>query len=68
MIKIKRKFYIVDDFVVKAFVDINIIKSKSIILDIKKNVIIMNLYKNIQISFTSVTHRPRIRFTIFNNN
>ena len=48
IIKIKRDFYIVDDFVIKAFVEINIMKSKNIILDIEKNVIIIDLYKNIQ--------------------
>lgn len=47
IIKIKRKFYIVDDFIIKALIDINIIKSKDIIFDIKKNIIIIKLYKNI---------------------
>ena len=36
IIKIKIKFYIVDDLAIKALVDINIIKSKNIIFDIKK--------------------------------
>ena len=35
IIKIKRKFYIVDDFAIKAFIDIDIIKLKDIGLDIK---------------------------------
>ena len=51
IIKVKREFHIIDDFVIKAFVNINIIKSESIILDIKKNVIIIDLYKNIQFFF-----------------
>ena len=68
IIKIKREFYIVDDLVVKALIDINIIKSKDIILDIKKNIIIIDLYKNIQISFIFINHRPQTRVTIFNNN
>ena len=51
IIKIKKEFYIVDDLAIKALVDINIIKSKDIILDIEKNVIIIDLYKNTQISF-----------------
>ena len=58
IIKIKRKLYIVDDFVIKALVDIEIIKSKDIILDIKKNVIIIDLYKDIQILFIFINHRP----------
>ena len=68
IIKIKKEFHIVDDFIIKAFVDINIIKLKDMILDIKKDVIIIDLYKNIQISFIFVNHRSRTRTTIFNNN
>ena len=45
--KIKKEFYIVDDLAVKALIDINIIKSKDMILDIKKNVMIIDLYKDI---------------------
>ena len=68
IIKIKKEFYIVDNLVVKAFVDINIIKSKDIVLDIKKNVIIIDLCKNIQFFFIFINHRSLIRVTIFNNN
>ena len=67
-IKIKREFYIVDDLVIKALIDINIMKLKNIILDIEKNVIIIDLYKNIQIFFILINHRSRTRITIFNNN
>ena len=68
IIKIKREFYIVDDFVIKALIDIDIIKSENMILDIKKNVIIIDSYKNIQILFIFINHRSHIRVTIFNNN
>ena len=68
IIKIKREFYIVDDFAIKALVDINIIISKDIIFDIKKNVIIIDLYKNIQIFLISINYYSRIQITIFNNN
>ena len=47
IIKIEIFFYIVDDLAVKALIDIDIIKSKDMILDIGKNVIIIDLYKNI---------------------
>ena len=66
--KIKREFHIVDDLIIKALIDINIIKSKNIILDIGKNVIIIDLCKNIQIFFIFVNYRSQIRATIFNNN
>ena len=68
IIKIKKGFHIVDDLIIKTFVDINIIKSKDMVFDIKKNVIIIGLYKNIQISFIFINHRSQTRFTIFNNN
>ena len=66
--RVEKEFYIVDDFVIKTLVDINIMKPKDIVLDIEKNVIIIDLYKNIQISFIFINHRSRIRATIFNNN
>ena len=66
--KIKKEFYIVDDLIVKILIDINIIKSEDMILDIKKNIIIIDSYKNIQIFFIFINHRPQIRVTIFNNN
>ena len=68
IIKVKREFHIVDDLVVKALIDINIMKSKGMILDIEKNVIIIDLCKNIQILFIFINHRSQIRVTIFNNN
>ena len=68
IIRVKREFYIVDDLVIKALIDINIIKSEDMILDIEKNVIIIDLYKNIQISFIFINHRSLTRATIFNNN
>ena len=68
IIRVKREFYIVDDLVIKAFIDINIMKSKGMILDIEKNVIIIDLYKDIQVFFIFVNHRSQTRVTIFNNN
>lgn len=68
IVKIEREFHIVDDLVIKIFIDINIIKSKGIILDIGKNVIIIDLCKNIQILFIFINHRFQTRITIFNNN
>ena len=68
IIKIKKEFHIVNNLVIKTFIDINIMKLKDIILDIRKNVIIINLYKNIQILFIFINHRFLIRVTIFNNN
>ena len=66
--KIKKEFHIVDNLAVKTFVDIDIIKSKDMILDIEKDVIIIDLYKDIQVFLIFVNHRPQTRATIFNNN
>ena len=66
--KIEREFYIVDNLAVKALVDIDIMKSKGMILDIGKNVMIIDSCKNIQIFLIFVNHRPQTRVTIFNNN
>ena len=68
IIRVKKEFYIVDNLAIKALIDIDIMKSKGIILDIKKNVIIIDLYKNIQILFIFINHRSLTRATIFNNN
>ena len=68
IIKIKKEFYIVDDFIIKTFININIMKLKNIIFNIKKNVIIIKLYKNIQISLTFINQGFLTRITIFNNN
>ena len=57
IIKIKREFYIIDNLTVKTLIDINIMKSKNIILDIIKNVIIIDLCKDIQFFFTFINHR-----------
>ena len=68
IVKVKKEFYIVDDLIIKALIDIDVIKPEGMILDIKKNVMIIDLYKNIQIFFIFVNHRPQIRATIFNDN
>ena len=68
IVRVKREFYIVDNLVVKALIDINIMKSEDMIFDIKKNVIIIDLCKNIQIFFIFINYRPLTRVTIFNNN
>ena len=68
IIRIKKEFHIVDDLAAKALVDIDIMKSKDIILDIRKDVIIIDSCKDIQVFFIFVNHRPQTRVTIFNNN
>ena len=68
IVRVKKKFHIVDDLAIKALIGIDIIKSKDMILDIKKNVIIIDLCKDIQISFIFANHRSQTRTTIFNNN
>ena len=49
IILIKRKFYIVDNLIVKAFIGIDILKPEEIVLDIVRDVIIITSYKNLEI-------------------
>ena len=66
IVKIKKEFYIVDNLVIKAFIDIDIMKSKDMIFDIKKNVMIIDLCKNIQkkISLLIIVFKSELRFSI----
>ena len=52
IILIKREFHIVENFTIKALIDINIIKLKRIILNMRKNIIIIDFYQNIEIFIT----------------
>ena len=47
VILIRREIYIIDDLSTKALININIIKSKEIVLDIFKNLAIIEFYKNL---------------------
>ena len=49
MTLIKREFYIVHNFIIKIFININIIKSKRIIFNMRKNIIIINFYRDIEV-------------------
>ena len=44
IIVIERKFYIVDNLIVKALIDINIIKLERIIVDLRNNLIKIDVY------------------------
>ena len=68
IIRVKREFHIVENLVIKAFININILKPEDMIFDIEKNVMIIDLCKDIQVFFIFVNHRSQIRITIFNNN
>ena len=49
IILIKREFYIVDNLIIKIFIDIDILKFEKIVFDITRNVIIITSYKNVEI-------------------
>ena len=50
VILIKREFYIVDNLIIKVFIDIDILKLEGIVFDVIKDIIIIILYKNLKIS------------------
>ena len=60
---IRREIHIVDDLFVKALIEINIIKSKTIILDTAKNITIIESY-NIQISMSIIVKDSRTNTVI----
>ena len=45
VVLIRREIYIIDNLSTKALIEINIIKSKDIILDISRDLIIIDFYK-----------------------
>ena len=52
IILIKRKFYIVDNLIIKVFVNIDILKPEGIVFDIIRNIIIITSRKNLEILIT----------------
>ena len=46
---IKKEFYIVNNFIIKIFISIDILKPEGIVLDIIKDIIIIISYKNLEI-------------------
>ena len=60
---IRREIHIVDDLSVKALIEINIIKSKAIILDTAKDITIIESY-NIQVSMLMIAKDSRTNIII----
>ena len=52
IILVKREFYIVDNLIIKIFINIDILKPEDIVFNIIKDIIIVILYKNIEILIT----------------
>ena len=63
---IRREIHIVDDLFVKAFIDINIIKFKTIVLNINKNLIIIKSYNSFQIPMFIIIKDLKINVIIVN--
>ena len=63
---IKREFHIIDNLIIKAFIKINIIKFKNIILNLKHNIIKINVYQNHEIFIIVTIRKSRINIIIYN--
>ena len=63
---IRREIYIVHNLLTKAFIKINIIKPKIIILDINKGFININFYNIFQILIFTIIKDSRIKIIIIN--
>ena len=59
IILIRREIYIINDLSIKVLIDINIIKSKFIILDINSNLTIIESYNNLQILILIIVKSSR---------
>ena len=46
---IKRELYIINNLSIKALIDINIIKSEGIIIDLSKNIMKVGIYEDIKV-------------------
>ena len=66
MALIRREIYIVNDLLIKALININIIKFKVIVFDISKNLIIIKLYNSFQILMFIIIKDFKINVVIVN--
>ena len=67
MIIIERKLYIIDNFIIKALININIIKSKRIIINLDNDIIKVNVYNNIKIFIVVIIRRSSISIIVYNS-
>ena len=65
---IEREFHVVNNLIIKALINIDIIKFERIILDIERNIIMIKSYRDIEVSITSFSYKSQIRVSIFSNN
>ena len=63
---IKRELYIVDDLIIKAFIEIDIIKLKDIVLNLKHDIIRIDAYQNHEVPIIIIIGGSRINVIIYN--
>ena len=64
---IERELYIINNLIVKILIEINIIKSKRIIINLENNVIEIDVYNNIEILIVAIIRESSIKITIYSN-
>ena len=63
---IRREIYIINDFLIKTFININIMKFKTIVFDINKNLVIIKSYNSFQILIFMIIKGFKINVVIVN--
>ena len=64
---IKREFYIVNNLTTKALIDINIMKSKDIVIDLQNNVIKIDTYQSLEVSIVIINKESYINIIIYSS-
>lgn len=64
---INREFYIINNLIIKVFIEINIIKLKIIIINFSRDIIKIDIYKNLKIFIIIITRDFSINIIIYNN-
>ena len=64
---IERKLHIINNLIIKALIDIDIIKSKRIIINLNNDIIKVNIYNNIEVSIVAIIKRSFISAIVYNS-
>ena len=64
---IKREFYIVNGLITKALIDIDIMKSKGIVIDLQNNVIKIGICQSLEVSIVVTNKESRINAIIYSS-
>lgn len=67
IVLIKREFHVVDDLIVKIFIEIDIMKLKNIIVDLSRDIMKINICENLEIFIVVIVRDSRTNAIVYNN-